>query len=690
MPEQPSTHAPQRIHLLPEVLINQIAAGEVVERPASILKELVENSLDAGATRVEVRLWQGGLEKIQILDNGSGMSEIDLSFCLTRHATSKISTPADLESIATFGFRGEALASIAAVSRIEIRSRLPELPTGFLVDADFGLMKAKPRPIACPAGTSITVEGLFEKLPARQKFMRSASTESAHCSRVLKEIAAGNAGTQFFLSNPERKVLEFVASTRAARFAECFRPAWEAMQVVEENEEARLEAFLVPPHVVQDRGDIWFYINQRPIRNRGLIAAVRQAYLSTLGPHHEPSGAVFLDVRRDWVDVNVHPQKTEVRCYRQESLFPWILSTIKKAIGNQRTLHSISHRSAESMYDNRLGAQPVGARPIGDSSIGAHPAGASPIGASSSSEDTLALDAPLRRAMHTVLPASAGAQSSTGAPSTTDVQSWTGAHSPAAEESPTLPGLPPHSPMPAFPTPRAQMLFQDSSTNEPRHTDSLSVDTPFANGSTFSTTSAPTVGAGNRWLRYLGQIKASYLICESDTGLVLVDQHALHEKVRTEELKKRFRADSLSVQKFLLPKVLPLPQDLLPIVEEHGAVLAKLGFEVELFGTAEAVLRSRPELIPEQECASLIEDVLREIASQRLKPEDVLNQSLHLLLATMACHSAIRANHLLSPLEAQTLLDKLDRLELGWTCPHGRPILFELSYSQIEHHFERA
>lgn len=639
-PGPPAGIATSNIRILPEVLINQIAAGEVVERPASILKELVENSIDAGATRVEVRLWNGGLDKIQILDNGCGMTAEDLALCLTRHATSKIQSAADLESIATFGFRGEALASIAAVSKIEIRSRKPDSSTGYSVDADFGLMTAKPKPVGCPAGTSISVEKLFDRLPARLKFMRSPGTESSHCSKVLKEIACGNPQTQFFLTNQDRKTVEYVASTRPSRFAECFRPAWEPMHVLEENEEASLEAYLTPPHQIQDRGDIWFYINARPIRNRGLLAAVRQAYLATLGPHHDPSGAVFLDIRKDWVDVNVHPQKTEVRCYRQETLFPWILSTIKKEIGKQRTMQSIG-RNATPTFD--AGAQASGPRlqaPVTGSGSGTDTDAGFPD--SQMSDFGSRTPAPRYVAQPLLADALHGGVSER-------LPFWSASQSPSPKPDPVT-------------------------------------DTRGPNPESRSSDLAPSTS----WLRYLGQIKASYLVCESTTGLVLVDQHALHEKIRTEELKKRFTAGDLAVQKFLLPKILPFKAELLPVLEESAEALSKFGFEIELFGTGEAALRSRPELIAEEDCGKVLEEILVEINSQHLKPHDILNQSLHRLIATMACHSAIRANHLLSPMEAQSLLDRLDRLELGWTCPHGRPILFELSYPQIEHHFERA
>jgi DNA mismatch repair protein MutL len=598
-----------RIRVLPEVLINQIAAGEVVERPSSLIKELVENALDAGATRIEIRLAQGGLKKIQILDNGCGMSKEDLALCLTRHATSKIGSLSDLEAVGTFGFRGEALASIAAVSRIEIRSRQPEADVGYVVEADFGLLKAAPRPIGCPAGTSITVEDLFERLPARLKFMRSPGTESTHCSKILKEIAAANSQTQFFFLNEDKKVLEFVTSSRESRFKECFRPRWEPMHVLEQNDEARLEAFLSPPHLIQDRGELWCFINRRPVKNRALIAMVKQAYASTLGPHHDPSGAIFLDIRQDWVDVNVHPQKTEVRCFRQESLFPWVLSSIKKCIGRQRSALSIEMPARAPL------------RPEGLPTTGGEPFTASPY-----------------------------------IPQTLDI----------GEPPPSLPWAPLSVPVPqTLPLPTRQQAVSQQPV------------------------SPPPLGQQHRY-RFLAQIRASYLLCETEKGLLLIDQHALHEKVRTEELKKRFAAKNLQVQQLLIPKVLPLSEDLLPVLEENAPALAALGFEVELFGNAEACLRTRPDLVKEEDCPAVIEQMLREILTEHLKPEEILDRSLHRLLATMACHSAIRFNHHLTPQEAQSLLDQLEGLELGWTCPHGRPILFELSYQQIEHHFERA
>jgi len=605
-----------RIRVLPEVLINQIAAGEVVERPSSLIKELVENSLDAGATRIEIRLSEGGLKKIQILDNGDGMSKEDLALCLTRHATSKIGSLSDLEAVGTFGFRGEALASIAAVSRVEIRSRQPEADVGYLVDADFGLLKASPRPVGCPAGTSITVQDLFERLPARLKFMRSPGTESTHCSKILKEIAAANSQTQFFFLNEDKKVLEFVTSSREARFKECFRPRWEPMHVLEQNDEARLEAFLSPPHLIQDRGELWCFINRRPVKNRALIAMVKQAYAATLGPHHDPSGAIFLDIRQDWVDVNVHPQKTEVRCFRQESLFPWVLSSIKKCIGQQRSALSIEMPARGSL------------RPEGLATTGGDPFTASPY-----------------------------------IPQTLDI----------GEQPPSIPWAPLSVPVPqTLPLPNRQY----------RAATPMGTPAP-------APISQPSISQQHRY-RFLAQIRASYLLCETEKGLLLIDQHALHEKVRTEELKKRFAAKNLQVQQLLIPKVLPLAEELLPVLEENAPALAALGFEVELFGNAEACLRTRPDLVKEEDCPAVIEQMLREVLAEHLKPEEILDRSLHRLLATMACHSAIRFNHHLTPEEAQALLDQLESLELGWTCPHGRPILFELSYQQIEHHFERA
>lgn len=328
-------HSPRKIARLPETLINQIAAGEVVERPASVVKELIENSLDAGATRIDVLLTDGGTTEITVIDDGCGMEAADLALCLERHTTSKLAALADLDAIATYGFRGEALSSIASVAELELKSRPPGQAHANRIVVHYGEILEDVHPTGAPVGTAITIRHLFERLPARQKFLRSVATELSHAARTLREVALGCPHAAFYLYHQGKKVAQYTLSTRAGRLQETLRPDWEPLVIREEAEGAELEALLSPPTVAQDRGELFLYINGRAVRNRGLVAAARNGYLNTLGPHHEPTGVIHLDMRRDWVDVNVHPQKLEVRCLRQETLYQWIQTAVRKAIARE-------------------------------------------------------------------------------------------------------------------------------------------------------------------------------------------------------------------------------------------------------------------------------------------------------------------------------------------------------------------
>ncbi len=313
----------RKITRLPEHLVNQIAAGEVVERPASVVKELVENSLDAGARRIEVRLVDGGIVEVSVLDDGWGLPPEELPLSVLRYATSKICQESDLEGITTFGFRGEALASIASVSTLEIMSRELESPKGFALRAAYGEIEAAPRPVGMAPGTRVTVRDLFGRVPARRKFLRAGATEFAHAARTLREIAIGNPQTEFVLFHQGRLSARYGGSTRRLRVTESFRGKDDWTHFRETVPEASLEAFLGFPG-----GELFFYVNGRGVRNRGLIGAVRAA----CGEDNEPSGVVYLDIEPTRVDVNAHPQKLEVRCHRQESLFGWISQCVRKHV----------------------------------------------------------------------------------------------------------------------------------------------------------------------------------------------------------------------------------------------------------------------------------------------------------------------------------------------------------------------
>lgn len=320
-----------KIQVLPETLIDQIAAGEVIERPSSAVKELVENSLDAGATRIEVSLHAGGIEAIVVSDNGHGMSVDDLTLCIQRHATSKIRCQEDLTQISSFGFRGEALSSIASVSRMTIASGTRG-GSGAEIQIEYGICTSPARPAAVPSGTRIEIRDLFSRVPARHKFLKSAPTEFSHCARVLRELALGNPGVRFLLVHADRRVAEYIAPDPRDRIRECLKSEWEPIEVIEETDGMHLSAFLVPPDRCSDRCELWIYINRRAVRNRTIQAAVRQAYAAVLGIRREPTGVLYLDIRTDWVDPNAHPQKLEVRLLQEQSLYSWIGASVRKAL----------------------------------------------------------------------------------------------------------------------------------------------------------------------------------------------------------------------------------------------------------------------------------------------------------------------------------------------------------------------
>ncbi len=305
----------------------------MIDRPSSVIKELVENSLDAGSRRIEVHLTEGGTGEITVIDDGAGIVPEDLPLALERHATSKIRVVEDLDAIGSYGFRGEALSSIASVSHLELVSRTEQSPAAFALSTAFGAVVDPPHPVGAPGGTRVTARGLFARLPARQKFLRSAATEFSHCARIVRELALGSPEVSFFLHHQGKRVARYLAGDKASRFREVFRVSWEPLTVREEGPGVSLEAWVSPAPWAQDRGELFLFINHRAVRNRTLNAAIRNAYLSALGPHHEPSGVVYLDIRPDWVDVNVHPQKTEVRCLHQETLYPWLLAVFRKALG---------------------------------------------------------------------------------------------------------------------------------------------------------------------------------------------------------------------------------------------------------------------------------------------------------------------------------------------------------------------
>ena len=324
-------HPLPRIQRLSENLINQINAGEIVERPSNVVKELIENSLDAGARTIEIALINGGLEEILIKDDGSGIPSEDLALAVERHTTSKIQSAGDLAAIESFGFRGEALASIASVSSLRIRSAIASACGGSEINIEFGVA-GDLVPAAHSKGTSVWVRNLFVRTPARKKYLRSVQTELAYISRAIKELALAHPSVAFQLYHQGELLHSYPVNELKERFWSCLKKDWQPLEIFESAPGLELAAYLSPPESSDERSELYLFINRRTVRNKTFIAAVRNAYADVLGKGVEPTGAVYLSIQFDWVDVNAHPQKLEVRCLNQEKLYRWLYLSISKRL----------------------------------------------------------------------------------------------------------------------------------------------------------------------------------------------------------------------------------------------------------------------------------------------------------------------------------------------------------------------
>ncbi|MCC6763557.1 MAG: DNA mismatch repair endonuclease MutL [Deltaproteobacteria bacterium] len=594
---------PGRIHVLPEILANQIAAGEVVERPASVVKELVENALDAGAQRIVVELEEGGTRLVRVSDDGRGMAAEDAPLAFLRHATSKIRQQDDLWRIGTLGFRGEALPSIAAVAAVELTTRTADTPTGVTVRAEGGRV-VDVREAGTPIGTIVTVRDLFAPVPARRKFLKSLQTELGHIVDVLTRASLGVPHVHVRLVHQGR---EIAAHPPVATLAERARQIFGADRVrggrafVDERLGLAIEGFAFSPHLsFATARYVYQYVNGRPIRDRALQHAVAEGYASLVPRGRWPGAVVKLAMPPADVDVNVHPAKHEVR-----------------------------FRLAHVVHDTVLGA--------------------------------------VRRAL-------AGATGRSEAGETTGVAAALRTYA-----------LRPASAPPFFPTGTRSGASPSAPTDAPNVAETAAAAAPFAPPEALAARAAPRGGFAA--LRFVGQVFRGYLVCEAADRVVLIDQHAAHERVAFERLRAQHAAGAIERQALLLP----LPVDLDPGQREaltaYGADLTALGFEIEPFGEGTFLVRAVPALLGDDDPRLLLEDLadgLAEVGSHCSAAE-----AFETVLGRIACHSVIRVGRALAAPEAAQLLADLDALAYGSNCPHGRPVSVEFTRGQIERMFGR-
>lgn len=603
------------IRSLPDHLVNQIAAGEVIDRPASALKELVENALDAGARSIAVELRAGGTHRIAVADDGAGIPAADLPLAIARHATSKIASLDDLERVASYGFRGEALASIASVARVRIVSRPADEASAHRISVDGGVA-GDVEPCAGSAGTRITVAELFFNTPARRRFLKSEATEYAHCLEVVRRLALVNPEVAFQLTHNERMTLRLAATAdRQRRVREIVGEPWiaAARAVLAEAGPARLEGHVLSPQAeVPGRDHQHLFVNGRWVRDRVVLHALRDALRDQLHGGRAPSFVLWLTLDPLAVDVNVHPAKTEIRFRDAQAVH----QLVRRAITDAFAL-TAAQTAPVSAVDVLLGraasltrAERDGPRtfPPPQPAMPLHASPYAPIDARSDRPTTGIAEAAARYAFE--LPRSG-----------TDPGAWS-----HAEADPPL---------------------------------------GFA----------------------LAQLHGIYILAQNRAGLVLVDMHAAHERIVLERLRAQ-ASERVEAQQLLLPLVLEVSEREAATAAEQRIFLDALGFDLSPSGLTSLTLRSVPAVLADAEPEPLFRSVLRELAEFGVSREVAAFRDR--LLATMACHAAVRANRRLSLPEMNALLRDMEATERAGSCNHGRPTFYQLSLADLDRLFHRG
>lgn len=619
-----------RIRQLPQSLINKIAAGEVIERPASVVKELMENAVDAGSTRVDVSVEAGGVELIRIVDNGCGIPVDELPLALASHATSKIATADDLFSIATLGFRGEALASIAEISHLTLRSRTPENTSGAQVEVNGGQF-GEITPCGCPVGTTLEVRNLFFNTPVRRKFLRSAQTELGHVSEAFIRVALASPSVHFTLRHNDRVVFELPGSQQwQERIGRLFgRQVADALIWVEStNDQVQLSGYVAHPDQSRSNNRMQYLIlNGRFIRDRSLQHALGEAYRGLLMTGRYPIAFLTMSMPPDMVDVNVHPTKLEVRFQDSGQLYSQLLATLRsKFLGTDLT--SRVGLPVEDDPANAMDGQQV--QRVRQEAVD----WAKGQVASWGTQQTLDL--------HQAPPASRGASGSQGPLELNRLnRSWR----PGAgceEDEPT-----PQAVAEAGPTVPEQPL-------------------------------APVKAL---------QVHNRYLVAESEDGVLVVDQHALHERILFEQLRERMLAGAIESQSLLVPEPVDLSPSETATALEHRELLAQLGLKLEPFGGETVLISGYPAMLANMNPVEVLRGLLEPLLSGGKAPDrrDLLDELLH----TIACKAAIKAGDRLSPAEIEALLEQRHLIDDPHHCPHGRPTALVFSRDELDKQFRR-
>ena len=621
-----------QIRRLPSSLVNRIAAGEVVERPAAALKELVENAVDAGARRIAVALTDGGLTRLEVTDDGCGMSAEDMELALERHATSKLPDE-QIEMVTTLGFRGEALPSIASVARLTIESRTRDAPEGWRRVVDHGEVLSE-GPAALPPGTRVRVEQLFAKVPARRKFLRTPRSEYIACLDVVRRLAMARPDIAFTLENGSegktRKALTTQADEQlSARVAQIVARELKdnavEIELVRDTPHGQMRLSGIAGLPTYNRGVTdhqYLFVNGRPVKDKLLTGAVRGAYSDMLARDRHAVLALFLDIPQQDVDVNVHPAKTEVRFRDASGVRGFIVSGLRQALatGDRRSAQGPDRTAME-----RWQTEPARAEP-----------------------------APVMRSIF-------------------EGRDWSAPSARVGESRPQ------YSPQPGFD------VSAQPATSQP--------ETALPSGRAEEAAPIPEDAARYPLGIARGQVANTYIVAESADGLVLVDQHAAHERLVLERLRAAGAGDAVSrSQALLVPDVVEMDEADCDRLEDAAEGLGRFGLQVERFGPAAMLVRAVPASIAKADTAKLLQDLADDIAKHG-KQEDsgslLLAERLEYVLATMACHGSVRAGRVLSVAEMNALLREMEATPRSGQCNHGRPTWVKLSMEDVEKLFGR-
>lgn len=685
------SHKKRKIVLLDSVLISQIAAGEVIERPASVIRELLDNAIDAQSQMIRIHLEAGGVKRIRFSDNGHGIAKDELALAMLRHATSKIVSLQELESVATLGFRGEALASIVSIAQVEITSRTNNTPHAFHIDGKTLAIT----PAAGDVGTTIDVRELYYNTPARRKFLKTEQTELGHCTEAVKRMALIKPQVAFSVLHNNRTLFHLQPASQKQRFQDVLGQAFidTTIAVAVNHSVISCHGFISMPTASRGRMDHQYcFVNGRFVKDKLISHAIRSAYADVLHGDRQPAYLLMINLPPEQIDVNVHPAKTEIRFRESGAVYQFILQTISQALATTGGQHIIDSNNAKSLKNSPdlSFLKPIALMNLRQAELSINPAPSTSIQtiqnfykdnyATVAHKSTPNIPLKIQENINTLkisrddrddffqksTPAISGAPAAslTTAP-TTETRD---AYNKTAEDKNTIAdnhvnAQHPLEPLNDYSNYSSSNFVSKSATLE--H-ETLSMPLGFA----------------------LGQLHGVYILAQNKIGLIVVDMHAAHERILYERLKNEYKQTGIQSQILLMPITLDVNDVDMAVVQENKLIFKQLGFELAQLAPNTLAIRTVPQLLAKADISALVRDLICEISQSN--SHTVIERQLHKILSTMACHHAIRANRSLTINEMNAILRQMEMTERADQCNHGRPTWFQMSMADLDRLFMRG